>query len=119
MAQRAQHTFADHADAIGANLLEQTRCRADHIERRMSGMPANLKTIGDTVQKAVSLKDDAVIGRAYTVLGAEQEMAGDPENARWSYHFANDYLRRHGFQSLSAWPHAALSRMAKSNTISS
>ena len=117
-AMRARHTFEDHPDAIGANLLEQTQCRADHLDRRMSGLPANLKTIEQTVEKAERLEDAAVIARAYTVLGAEQEMAGDLEHAKDSYQFADHRLRSHGFLALSAWPRAAIARLAQTRTIS-
>ena len=117
LASRARIFFEDHSDAIGHNLLEQAVCRADRIERLMAGQPANLKIIQRVLRSAEKLDDAALIGRAYTVFGAELEMAGDREHAVRSYQLADDRLQSNDFQSLSAWPRDALSRMAKSNTI--
>ena len=109
--KRAKVAFHGDDDGIGKHLLELTACRTEHVERVLTCEGASTRHIETVVDLAERSKDPALIGRAYTVLGAEMELAGDREYARLFYGFAEDRLKKYGYISLSEAPAAAFERL--------
>jgi tetratricopeptide (TPR) repeat protein len=109
--KRAHYHVTDYSDPIGSQLLALTICRADYAVRSLERRPANLNTIKEVLRNVERLNDPATKGRARAVLAAEQELAGEKENAKRSYGEAANLLARASLVNLSFPPAMALNRM--------
>jgi len=98
-------------DRTGVGLATLVGCCVDYHERVLNGQGANLRDSEKVVDAAERTSDNARIGKAYTLLGHEQALAGMREDALLSFRFAENRLTRHGFNAIAEEPRLARLRI--------